>query len=114
LNIFLKRVKNMTIESAATNHAKEIAPLHAESWRVAYRNVLSKEYLDGDIVTEFEHRWRAKLMSSVAGQKVLFAKEGGALVGFICAYLDNDLQWGTEVENLHVQKNFQRIRKVGA
>ena len=98
----------MRILSATPDDASHIAAIHAASWRLAYRDVLSPSYLDGDIGSERQYHWSRKLAALDTGERVLMAKRGGEVAGFICAYLDHDPVWGTHIENLHVIERHQR------
>lgn len=90
------------------NDALEIAMLHASSWRYAYRDVLSAAYLDGDVEKERHRHLLKRLEFPVAEQRILLAKEDNKLLGFACAYLDQDGEWGSSLDNLHVYQLSQR------
>lgn len=93
----------MEIRPAASADAALIAQLHAASWRVAYRNVLSDAYLDGDIVSERTALWNERMHAPDASQHILIAESNGEALGFSCVYVDHDAEWGNFVDNLHVR-----------
>ncbi len=97
----------MAIQLATVHDAAEIAKLHAASWRMAYSNVLSEQYLNGDILGERTAHWSRLLASPKMGQRVVLAKTDGILIGFACAYLDSDPIWGSSLDNLHVLQAHQ-------
>ena len=103
----------MKTRQATLADAKEIAALHAASWRSFYRGELSDAFLDGDILAERTTVWFSRLLSAPSQQLVLVAQRSDLLLGFACAYLDSDPAWGTLVDNLHVAESFHR-QGVGA
>jgi len=102
----------MNFRRAAACDADRIAQLHAESWRRTYRGMMRDEFLDGDVLSNRCEAWR-DLMSSVGdGKLVLLAEEGANLAGFICVTGDEDVLWGSYIDNLHVGSGYMR-RGVG-
>jgi predicted N-acetyltransferase YhbS len=99
---------NMQIRIARKSDAAEIARLHAASWRTAYRGALSDAYLDGPIDAERLAVWRGRLEAPAENQFVVVAESEGRLVGFACAYGGEDRQWGTFLDNLHVEPALKR------
>jgi ribosomal protein S18 acetylase RimI-like enzyme len=90
------------IRKATADDATAIAALHVASWREAYRDILHPEFLAGPIEAERHSAWRERMAAPRPGQQVLVAEECGAMVGFVCAFADDDPVWGTFVDNLHV------------
>lgn len=90
------------VRVAAYSDAASIAHLHASSWRIAYRGVLTDAYLDGDVVAERTALWEARLGNAAVNQYVVVAETNRAVVGFACAYGAEDPDWGTLLDNLHV------------
>jgi len=99
--------------AAAHNDAPGIAALHAENWRRAYRGNFRDEYLDGDIVSERQSVWNERLGHPAANQYVCVAVHGSRIAGFICAFGCHDREWGSFIDNLHVDTHTQR-RGVGS
>ena len=95
----------LRLRDATGDDAPAIAALHAESWRTTYRGALRDDYLDGDIVRERTTVWRGRLDQPAANQRVVVAEGPGRLVGFACAYGNDDEHWGTQLDNLHVRRD---------
>jgi len=93
----------MTIRVAEPADADVIAQLHARSWHTAYRGILSDAFLDGPLLADRQALWRARFAEvNRTGQMVLVDEEDGKILGFACAFLDADPEWGTLLDNLHV------------
>ncbi|MEV4131993.1 GNAT family N-acetyltransferase [Dactylosporangium sp. NPDC049742] len=101
----------MRIRAATDGDVDGIARLHADSWRRHYRGAYSDAFLDGDVVADRLAVWRARFEDR-SGTVTLVADDGGAgagegaggggLVGFAHVMLDDDVEWGSLVDNLHV------------
>jgi GNAT superfamily N-acetyltransferase len=87
--------------------ASGIAALHAANWRRAYRGNFRDEYLDGDISSERQAVWNARLGNPPTNQYVCVAVEDSRVVGFVCVFGSHDRQWGSFIDNLHVDANMQ-------
>ena len=98
----------MQIRQATNSDAIGIARLHAESWRSAYRGVLSDAYLDREAVADRCAVWEERFRNPAAHQYVALAEIDGVMAGFICAYGAEDAEWGCLLENLHVSHAHQR------
>jgi ribosomal protein S18 acetylase RimI-like enzyme len=85
-----------------------ITQLHADSWRHAYRGALSDTYLAGDVQADRRRLWRQRLVQQQDTQHVLVAEQTGNVVGFACAYLGDDDQWGSLLDNIHVARVLHR------
>ncbi len=101
------------LRAARPADAPAISRLHAESWRGAYRGMLSDAYLDGDVHGERAAFWQRALSQPPANQHVIVAEDDGALLGFVSLYGDDDPAWGTRIEAVHVAPGNKR-RGVGA
>ncbi len=97
----------MNLRTALPSDAAAVATLHAESWRATYRGMFSDDYLDGDIVEERTAIWSQRLQAPADNQLVLLAVDEDDLLGFVCAYGNDDRSWGTLVDNLHVRGDQQ-------
>ncbi|MDR0788258.1 MAG: GNAT family N-acetyltransferase [Gemmatimonadota bacterium] len=93
---------------AEVEDAEAIASLHAESWRSSYRGVLCDAYLTGDVEADRQKVWRERLAHPRGTQYLLVAEKDQELLGFACAYLNEDQRWGTLLDNLHVARNQHR------
>lgn len=93
----------MVIREATPADAEAIARLHAESWRAAYRGMLSDDYLDNRAYRErltawqerFSPDWREKMF-------VLVAELVDEMAGFACTFPEEDSVYGSFLDNLHV------------
>jgi GNAT superfamily N-acetyltransferase len=102
----------MNVREAVVDDIESIARLHAESWRVAYRGMYSDEFLDGDVFRDRQAVWQQRLTAPVAGQHTVVAVENNTIVGFACAFGEEDPRWGTLLDNIHVDPHRKR-RGVG-
>ena len=93
---------SLTVRRGRLTDAEAIAGLHAESWRRHYRGAYADEYLDGDIGAERLGVWRQRLSAQDEATRTMLAEADGAFVGFVHVVFDEDPQWGSLVDNLHV------------
>ena len=98
----------ITIRAAGLADAKAIAHLHASSWRRTYRGNFRDAYLDGDVFTERDQFWASRLGTPKPNQCVFVAETGETLCGFLCVFGHEDTQWGSFIDNLHVDSHFQQ------
>jgi GNAT superfamily N-acetyltransferase len=91
----------MRIRTATAADIDAIANLHAESWRITYRGQYADAFLDGPVFDDRLRLWRDRLIAPEANQHTIVAEED-ALLGFACAFGDRDPQWGTLLDNIHV------------
>ncbi|HET9933691.1 MAG TPA: GNAT family N-acetyltransferase [Polyangiaceae bacterium] len=73
-------VVGVLVETASIADAAEIARVHVETWRAAYRGIMSSEFLAGLDVATREEQWRNWI--ELPERRTLIAKQGGALLGF--------------------------------
>ena len=93
----------MSLTAASPQDVESIARLHAQSWRNAYRGMLSDEYLDKHVEADRLQFWSERFASVPADRRlVLKASADGKLLGFVCVLLDTEPQWGARLDNLHV------------
>ena len=93
----------MMIRDAIHTDVTAIANLHAESWRSSYRGILTKDYLENDVVRDRLGVWQKRY--SGAAQKPMFtlvAESGSELSGFACVFPEEDAEYGSFLDNLHV------------
>lgn len=93
--------------SAHTGDAEQVAALHAASWQRHYRGAYADAYLDGDVLADRRAVWSARL-AEPAGSITVLAQDGSDLAGFVHVVLDEDAEWGSLVDNLHVAHSHQR------
>ncbi len=111
----------VTYRLANTADFVEIAALHAKSWQENYRGSYSDRFLDHEVHQDRAEVWEKRLTTPAANQFTVLAEQDGKLVGFACAFLDADSEYGTLIDNLHVSKETkgkgigkELIRKVAA
>jgi ribosomal protein S18 acetylase RimI-like enzyme len=92
---------------AGADDADAVARLHADSWRRFYRGAFSDAFLDGDVLAERLTTWSHRLANPYPSATIL-AEEDGQLVGFAHVIFDDDRQWGSLVDNLHVRHDRRR------
>lgn len=100
----------LVFRAAAPHDAEAIAQLHAESWQRTYRGMLQDDYLDHHVLTDKFAQWQERLLiAPLATRWVYVAERDGAILGFACVLLDDDPQWGTQLDNLHVAAEAQGL-----
>jgi GNAT superfamily N-acetyltransferase len=96
-------VPKPVLRQAVVSDAKIIAALHAESWRSAYRGILSNDYLDNGVFPERETYWQETLRAPRPERRyVLLAEQDNRLIAFVSVFLDEEPQYGALLHNLHV------------
>lgn len=100
----------MRLRPAAAGDVDAIGGLHADSWRRSYRGALRDEYLDGDILPERAAVWRERLTAPTDSSSTVLAVDDsdGALLGFAHTVADEDPEWGSLLDNLHVVHDRRR------
>lgn len=93
---------SLTIRRGGPADVEVIASLHADSWRRHYRGAYSDAYLDGDIATDRFGVWAQRLGTDDGSTITLVAEEDGRFAGFVHVAFDEDPEWGSLVDNLHV------------
>lgn len=75
----------MRVRDPVPEDAETLGRLHVEAWQVAYRGMMSDEYLDGLSVEERTEMWRNGLADPPRERRARFVAEtdGGTVVGFI-------------------------------
>ncbi|WP_428509691.1 N-acetyltransferase family protein [Roseateles sp.] len=84
----------------------DVAALHRESWRSAYRGIFSDAFLDSERVVETRLAlWTRRLISEPSqGSFGYIARDpSGEALGFTFALPAFDAQWGSLLDNLHVR-----------
>lgn len=92
----------MQIREAQPSDLNSIVQLHAQSWRIAYRGILSDAYLDGDLLADRMSLWGPRFATPAANQYIAVAEMDNTVVGLACAFGSYDDVWGNLLENLHV------------
>ncbi len=96
------------LRKALTSDAETLAALHTESWRSAYRGILSDDYLDGTIFDERKSYWQKSLIAPEPDRRfILIAEREGEAVAFVSVYLDEEPDYGALLHNLHVRPHLK-------
>lgn len=93
--------------AAGADDAEQVAALHASSWRRHYRGAYADSFLDGAILADRRAVWSARL-AAPTGSVTVLAEDSVGLAGFVHVVLDEDAQWGSLIDNLHVVHRLQR------
>ena len=96
---------------ARSSDVQAIATLHTDSWRRSYRGMLPDVYLDGDLDTDRAAVWQQRFYDA-EGQPVtltVMAELNGEILGFAHSVSDEDPDWGTLLDNLHVRHATKRL-----
>ena len=91
-----------TYQHASYEDHQAIAHLHARSWQLHYKGIFDDHYLDIVIFEERLKFWEERLRNPPEGQIIFTAKEDGKLLGFICSVFNEDSEFGSLVDNIHV------------
>ncbi len=98
-----RRMSALIIRPMLPADAAQVASLHAESWRTAYREILSEAFLADEVDDERLQHWQLRLIDPrVDNQFGLVGLSGDRPVGFV--YVENVAhpQYGVLLDNLHV------------
>ena len=98
---------SITLRDAQLTDATTIAQLHAQSWRQTYRGIYSDAFLDHNVLEDRYTVWQERLTTPRQQQQVILAEQATTLVGFACLFIDDDLQFGTLLDNLHIAAQWQ-------
>jgi len=90
----------MIIRVATETDRPAIAAVQSASWRSAYTNVLSKEYLDNRLDDDIAAHWRQQ---EIKDGDVVMVAEDGDLIGFIAIWVRPT----PYIDNLHVLPEFR-------
>jgi ribosomal protein S18 acetylase RimI-like enzyme len=93
----------MVIRGATKSDVTAIAHLHAESWRSAYRGILSDDYLENHAHRDRLAIWQERFSAADPNPMfVMVADAGTQLAGFVCVFPEEDVVFGSFLDNLHV------------
>ncbi|WP_339714440.1 GNAT family N-acetyltransferase [uncultured Kriegella sp.] len=92
----------VVFRTATPSDIEGIAGLHVTSWQQNYRGAFSDAFLDAEALIERRLVWQERLTSIEPRQFISVAEHEGAIVGFVCAYLNHSREYGTLLDNLHV------------
>lgn len=97
----------MEFREASFEDHQHIAKLHAKSWKENYKGLVSDQYLKREVESERLSTWKNRLNKPADNQYVLLAYEAEQLAGFICVYGKNNKEYGSIIDNLHVDSLFK-------
>ena len=97
----------MKYREATPTDASQIAAIHAQSWRDTYRGLFSDDFLDNDVFDNRRLVWEERLRNPSGNQLVLVAQVQNKIVGFLCCYGDDDEQYGSLIDNLHIAQDYK-------
>ncbi|KLV02518.1 hypothetical protein ABT58_02940 [Photobacterium aphoticum] len=105
--MFLKGITVFTVRPATLQDLQAITHIHAVNWQTIYRGQLTQAYLENDVFPERLSLWQQRIGQPAANQHILVACDNDTVTGFICLYLDHHPQWGSIVDNLHVDSRYK-------
>jgi ribosomal protein S18 acetylase RimI-like enzyme len=106
-------LEGVRFRGAGAFDVEPIAALHAESWRRHYRGAYSDRFLDGDVAADRRAVWRQRFGDGRADCCTIVAEDAGRIVGFAHTLFDEDTNWGSQLDNLHVAHSHMR-RGIGS
>ena len=90
----------LRVRGARPADCAAITTLHVASWRDAYRDILSAEFLAGPVERELAAHWQATLAGRKRGAAVLVAIAARQIAGFAAVWRDGA---NCHIDNLHVR-----------
>ncbi|PKF81251.1 N-acetyltransferase [Vibrio sp. vnigr-6D03] len=102
-------LKEERVELRQANYQdfERIAQLHAKSWQQHYRGLVTDAYLEQYAEDDRVIVWQTRLTNPSFNQNVLVLENEGELCGFICIYGNHNFEYGTIIDNLHVDSAYQ-------
>ena len=98
----------MKYREAKNTDAEQLATIHANSWRSTYRGLFSDDFLNNGVFENRRSVWNERLNKPSNNQLVLVAEENNKIIGFICVYGNDDVQYGSLIDNLHIKQSHKR------
>lgn len=102
----------MKIRKALISDIKQIARVHVDSWRTAYKGIMSDEYLDNLSCDNRERNWKKRLFENKESTEFMYVAENEEekIVGFASADIDKeDKQYQGTLYTLYILEPYQRI-----
>ncbi len=97
----------LSFRKATKEDAEGIAILHTESWKSAYKGILSDEYLDRNVLKNRLETWKLRFDNPSINQFIILAEANNTLLGFVCIFGNQDTEFGSLIDNLHVKPDFK-------
>lgn len=107
----MAEVDEIRYRLARNSDAEAIGALHAESWRRSYRGMLPDAFLDHDVFADRAAVWQERLNATDEQRTAvtIVAELDGEIAAFAHSVVDEDREWGTLLDNLHVRHNVKRL-----
>lgn len=99
----------ITIRKAEPKDAPALGHIQVTSWRSAFRNIASDDYLDNFVSAEHQtDNWKEILAD--AEQVVFVAELGGQPIGYAWAHREDDesIAWDAELISMHLLPEYKR------
>ena len=99
----------LIIRKAELNDTPDLGYIQVTSWRSAFRNIASDNYLDNMVSEEHQAEdWR-EILADV-DQVVLVAEMEDKLVGYAWAHREDDesIEWDSELISMHILPEYKR------
>lgn len=90
----------LRVRGARLADCAAITGLHVASWRDAYRDILSADFLAGPVEEKLASHWQAALGGRRRGGALLVAIAARQMAGFAAVWREGD---NCHVDNLHVR-----------
>ena len=97
----------MNYREATSDDALAIASIHTDSWRKNYQSALTEQYLLDVVPKERNEIWIGRLEKPESNQYVVVAEIDSKIIGFVCVYAGKNKEWGSYLDNLHVDSTYQ-------
>ncbi len=97
----------MEYRKVRPSEADIIADIHAKSWQIAYKGILTDAFLEHDIWDNRRQVWQKRFAEFTENEFICVAVEGDVVIGFVCVYGNADENWGSLIDNLHVLPEFK-------
>lgn len=99
----------ITIRKAEIQDAPSLGHIQVTSWRSAFRNIASDEYLD-HMVSEENQAADWKEILADHEQVVFVAEERDQLVGYAWSHKEDDetIEWDSELISMHILPEYKR------
>jgi GNAT superfamily N-acetyltransferase len=116
-------LKPFTVRKATSQDANDVARVHAESWKQAYKDLLTLEQIETRNVEIRMKQWRSWLSQPSSKEVVMLAEDDQGVYGFSSARLEEghpetaelsalyvlDRGWGTPTGRLLMEKALEHL-----
>ncbi len=97
----------MEYRKVRLNEADIIADIHAKSWQIAYKGILTDAFLAQEVFKNRLEVWQKRFTEFTENEFICVAVEADVVIGFVCVYGNADENWGSLIDNLHVLPEFK-------